>query len=196
MKRLIALALTVLLPGLALAGTSSWTGDPMHTDATFAVKHMVISTVRGHFGKLTWKMQLDDEDWTKSRVEATVDVSTIDTRVPGRDADLRSPNFFDVAKYPSMTFKSTKVQKRGDDGLEVTGDLTIKDTTRPVTFDVTYTKPITGGRGEIRRGFTARGKINRKEFGLLYSKAVEAGPVVGDQVDIEIDAEAIKDAPK
>ena len=196
MKRLIAVALAAVLPALALAETSTWTIDPNHTDSTFAVKHLVISTVRGHFGKTTGALKLDEKDITKSSVEATVDVTTIDTRVEKRDAHLKSADFFEVEKYPTMTFKSTKVQKSGDGKLKVTGDLTMKATTKPVTFDVTYTKPITDPGGNTRRGFSAKTRVNRKEFGLQYSKAVEAGPVVGDQVEVQIDAEATKEKAK
>ncbi len=192
MKRLVVLAAAVALPALAFAETTTWNIDPAHTDSTFAVKHLVISTVRGHFGATTGTIHLDERDMTKSTVEAKIDVNTIDTRVPDRDKDLKSPNFFDVAKYPTITFKSTKVEKAGDDHLKVTGDLTIKATTKPVTLDVTYSPVIKGARGEARRGFSASTKINRKDFGLDYSKAVEAGPVVGDEVSIQIDAEAIK----
>jgi len=196
MKRLIAVALAAVLPALALAEASTWNIDPSHTDASFAVKHLVISTVRGHVGKTTGTLKLDEKDLTKSSVDATVDVSTIDTRVPKRDADLKSANFFEAEKYPTMTFKSKKVQKAGNGKLKVTGDLTMKGTTKPVTLDVAYTKPITDPGGNTRRGFSATTRINRKDFGLQYSKMVEAGPVVGDQVDIQIDAEAIKEKPK
>jgi polyisoprenoid-binding protein YceI len=197
MKRFLALALSVVLPGLAAAEATAWTIDPAHTSSQFSVKHLVISTVRGQFGKTTGQLRLDEKDLTKSAVEATVDVSTIDTRVVDRDAHLKSPDFFDAAKYSTMTFKSTKVEKAGHDKLKVTGALTLKGTTKPVIFDVSYTPAaITGMGGELRRGFNATAKINRKDFGLNWSKVVEAGPVVGDEVTILVDAEAIKDQPK
>ena len=197
MKRFLVLALTAILPSLAAAEATSWTIDPAHTNSQFSVKHLVISTVRGQFGKTTGSLKLDEKDLTKSAVEATVDVTTIDTRVADRDAHLKSPDFFDVAKYPTMTFKSTKVEKAGKDKLKVKGDLTIKGTTKPVVFDVTYAPvAIKGMKGESRRGFSAATKINRKDFGLNWSKMVEAGPVVGDEVAINIDAEAIKEQAK
>jgi polyisoprenoid-binding protein YceI len=197
MKRVIALAIAVALPVLAAAETSTWTFDPKHSDASFAVKHLVISTVRGHFGKVTGTVQLDEVDVTKSSVEATVDTTTVDTRIADRDRHLKSADFFEVEKYPTMTFKSKKVETKGEGKLAVTGDLTIKATTRPVTFDVDYTpKSIRGPSGDERRGITAVAKISRKEFGVLYSKVVEAGPVVGDEVTIQIDTELIKTAPK
>ncbi len=197
MKRFLAVALTAILPALAAADVTHWTIDPAHTSSQFSVKHLVISTVRGQFGKTTGTLRLDEKDLTKSAVEAAVDVTTIDTRVAARDADLKSPNVFDAEKYPTMTFKSTKVVKAGKDKLKVTGDLTLKGTTKPVVFDVTYTPAaITGMKGESRRGFSATTKINRKDFGLNYSKMIEAGPVVGDEVTIVVDAEAIKEQPK
>ena len=198
MKRFLAfaLALTAAIPALAAAETSNWSIDPAHSSSQFSVKHLVISTVRGQFGKTTGTIKLDEKDMTRSSVEATVDVNTIDTRVAARDADLKSPNFFDAARYPSMTFKSNKVEKAGDDKLKVSGDLTIRGTTRPTVWDLTYSLQTKGMIGETRRGFAATTKINRKDFGLSYSKAIEAGPVVGDEVAITIDAEAIKDQPK
>jgi polyisoprenoid-binding protein YceI len=197
MKRFLALALAATIPGLAAAEASSWTIDPAHTSSQFSVRHLVISTVRGQFGKTTGTLRLDEKNLSKSAVEATIDVSSIDTRVADRDTHLKSPDFFDAAKYPTMTFKSTKVAKAGAGKLKVTGDLTLKGTTKPVVLDVSYTPAaITGMHGESRRGFSATTKINRKDFGLNWSKVVEAGPVVGDEVTIVVDAEAIKDQPK
>ncbi len=197
MKHFLALALTAILPALAAADATSWTIDPAHTSSQFSVKHLVISTVRGQFGKTTGVLRLDEKNLSKSAVEATIDVTTIDTRVADRDSHLKSPDFFDAAQYPTVTFRSTKVEKAGADRLKVTGDLTIKATTKPVVLDVSYTpSAITGMRGESRRGFSATTKINRKDFGLSWSKTVEAGPVVGDEVAITIDAETIKDQPK
>ena len=195
MKRLFAVAIA-LAPALALAEPSSWKIDANHTDAQFAVRHLVVSTVRGHFGKTTGTVVMDDGNVAASRVEATVDVNTIDTRVPARDAHLKSPDFFDAARHATMTFRSSKVERRGEDALDVTGDLTIRGKTRPVVLHVTYSKPIKGAMGEDRRGFSATTKISRKDFGLNWSKMVEAGPVVGDDVQITIDAEATRDQAK
>ncbi len=197
MNRLLTLALSLALPAVAAAETSTWVVDSAHSSSQFAVKHLVVSTVRGQFGKTTGKIELDETDPTRSRVEATVDVSTIDTRVPDRDAHLKGPDFFDVAKFPVMTFKSTKVTKGGDGRLQVTGDLTMKGTTKPVTFEVTYApQAVKGPKGELRRGFTATSKVNRKDFGLNWSKTVEAGPVVSDEVTITVDAEAVRETEK
>jgi polyisoprenoid-binding protein YceI len=194
MKRILA-TLLALTPALGLAEASSWNLDPAHSQATFSVRHLVISTVRGEFGKLTGAAQFDDKDVSKSSVEATIDTTTIDTRVAKRDEDLKSENFFDVAKYPTITFKSTKVEKAGKGKLKVTGDLTLHGVTKPVVLAVEGpTQDIKDPWGNTRRGFAATTTINRKDFGLAYSKAIEAGPVVGDQVKIDISAEFVKQA--
>ncbi len=195
MKRIapIAAALALALPGLARGATSTWQIDPVHSHAMFGVKHMVISTVKGELGKTTGTLILDEGDVTKSRVEATIDLKGLDTREPKRDEDLRSANFFDAAKYPTVTFKSTRVEKAGDGKLKVTGELTMHGVTRPVTLDVTGPTPeIKDPWGNVKRGVSATAKINRKDFGLSYSKVIEAGPVVGDEVAIEIEAEVAK----
>ena len=195
MKKLLA-SLLALSPALALAAGTTWNVDPSHSQVGFSVKHLVISNVRGEFGKYAGKVVLDDADPTKSTVEATVDVASIDTRVADRDTHLKSPDFFDVEKYPTMTFRSTKVAKAGNGALKVTGDLTLHGVTKPVVLDVTTTPEVKGAYGETRRGFAATAKLNRKDFGLTWSKTVEAGPVVGDQVTIALDLEVVKDQPK
>lgn len=192
MKLFFLLAIA-LAPGLGLAESAVWKIDPSHTDSQFAVRHLAVSTVRGHFGKTTGTVVMDDGNIGASSVEATIDVNTIDSRVPARDAHLRSPDFFDAARHPTMSFRSSKVEQKGDGALEVAGNLTIKGTTRPVVFQVTYSKPVRGFNGEDRRGFSATTRIDRKDFGLTWSKMIEAGPVVGDEVQITVDAEATKD---
>jgi polyisoprenoid-binding protein YceI len=193
MRKVIALAVAALAPLAAYAEVSTWKMDPAHSHAAFTVRHLVISNVRGEFGKMTGTITLDEEDVTKSSVEATIDATTIDTREPNRDADLRSANFFDVEKYPTITFKSTKVEKDGDGKLKVTGDLTMHGTTKPVVLDVEGpTDAIKDMQGNARRGIHATTKLNRREFGLNWNKVVEAGPVVGDEVQIEIAAELVK----
>ena len=195
MKRIapIGAALALALPGLAFGAASNWQIDSAHTHAIFGVKHLVISTVKGELGKVTGTVVLDDADIAKSKVEATVDVTGINTREPKRDEDLRSANFFDAAKYPTVTFKSNRVEKAGDGKLKVTGELTMHGVTTPVTLDVTGPTPeIKDPWGNVKRGVSATAKINRKDFGLTYSKAIEAGPVVGDEVAIEIEAEEAK----
>jgi len=195
MKRLVALL--ALLPLAALAEPGTWKIDPSHTQSMFTVRHLVISSVRGQFQKTTGTVTLDEKDVGKSSVEATIDVNSVDTRVPDRDADLRSPNFFDAATYPEITFKSTKVESAGTGKLKVTGDLTMHGTTKPVVLMVDGpTAPIKDLGGNLRRGLTATTKVSRQEFGLKWNKMVEAGPVVGDEVKIEIEAEIVQQAAK
>lgn len=195
MKKLLA-ALLAVAPALTFAEPTAWVIDPSHSQVGFAVKHLVVSTVRGEFGSYSGKIQLDDSDVTKSSVEAAIDVNSIDTRVADRDAHLKSPEFFDAANHPQMTFKSTRVKQAGKDRLEVAGDLTLRGVTKPVTLAVVTTPEVKGMSGEARRGFSATTKINRKDFGLAWNKAVEAGPVVGDEIAIALDLEVVRDAPK
>ncbi len=195
MKKLI-ISLLSLVPALALATPTTWNLDPSHSQVGFGVKHLVISNVRGAFSKYEGKVVLDEADVTKSSVEATIDVNSVDTRVADRDAHLKSPDFFDAAKYPSMTFKSNKVAKAGQDKLKVTGDLSLHGVTRPVVLEVTTTPEVKGMYGETRRGFSATTKISRKDFGLTWNKLIEAGPAVGDEVTIALDLEVVKDQPK
>ena len=194
MKKLL-LSLLSLAPALALAAPASWSLDASHSQVGFAVKHLVISNVRGEFSKYEGKLVLDDAEPTKAHVEATIDVNSLDTRVADRDAHLKSPDFFDAAKYPSITFKSTRVEKAGKGRLRVTGDLTLHGVTKPVVLDVTTTPEVKGMYGETRRGFSATTKIDRKAFGLTWNKLVEAGPAVGDEVTIALDLEVVKDQP-
>jgi polyisoprenoid-binding protein YceI len=189
----VALALA-LAPAVAAAETSTWSIDPAHTHASFTVRHMVISNVRGELGKVNGTLTLDEKDVTKSKVEATIDVAGIDTREPKRDEDLRSPNFFDVAKFPVITFKSTKVERAGKDGLKVTGELTIRDVTKPVVLKVTGpTAEVKDPWGNTRRGASASTKIDRKNYGVSFSAVLEGGgAVVGNEVNIELEVEFVK----
>jgi polyisoprenoid-binding protein YceI len=198
MKKLLSSAVValVLLPGLAAAAPSAFKIDASHSSVGFSVRHLVISQTRGQFTNVAGTVAIDDADLTKSTVEATIDVASIDTQVADRDAHLKSPDFFDVAKYPTITFKSTKVAKAGKGALKVTGDLTLHGVTKPVTLDVTTTPEVKGMYGETRRGISATTKISRKDFGLTWNKVVEAGPAVGDEVTIALDLEAVKDQPK
>jgi polyisoprenoid-binding protein YceI len=195
MKKLLP-SLLALLPALALAAPTTWNLDPTHSQVGFSVKHLVISNVRGEFRKYEGKVVLDDADVSRSTVQATIDVSSLDTRVADRDTHLRSPDFFDAAKYPTITFRSTKVEMAGKDALKVTGDLTLHGVTKPVVLDVATTPEVKGMYGETRRAFAATTKIDRKDFGLTWNKVVEAGPAVGDQVAISLDLEVVKDQPK
>jgi polyisoprenoid-binding protein YceI len=197
MKTFVALLAAVALPGLALAEQTTWNVDPAHTHTGFTIRHMVITNVRGEFGKTAGVVHLDDQDLSKSKVEVTIDAASVNTRVEDRDKDLRSPNFFDVAKYPTITFKSTSIEKAGDGKYKVTGDLTMKGVTKPVVLDVEGpTGEVKDPWGNTRRGVSATTTLNRRDFGLTYSKAIEAGPVVGDEVKIDIESELVKEAPK
>jgi polyisoprenoid-binding protein YceI len=195
MKRafsIAAIALTIAAP--AFAQSTTWQLDPNHSNAQFTVRHLGISNVQGEFTKVTGTVQLDEADSTKSVVNATIDVNSVDTRVADRDKDLRSPNFFDVANYPTMTFQSKKILRSDDGKLKITGDLTIHGVTHEVTFDVDGPTPaIKDPWGNARRGVSATTRINRKDFGLVYNKALGTGEmVVGDFADIKLDVEIIK----
>jgi polyisoprenoid-binding protein YceI len=185
MKKFLVLAgLAAMLTVPSFAATSTWNLDPFHSNAQFTVRHLGISNVQGEFSKITGTVTLDDTDVTKSMVSVTIDTTSVDTRVSRRDDDLKSPNFFDVAKYPTITFQSTKITKAGDGKLMVTGNLTIKDVTKEVTLDVTGpSAPITA-MGGTRRGFSASTKVNRQDFHV----SADAG-MVGDDIAIQIDCE-------
>ena len=194
-----AAGLAATLASPAGAASTSWKIDPQHSSAQFAVRHMALSTVRGAFSKLDGTMLLDDKDITKSSVEVTIDVSTVDTREPDRDKDLRSEHFFDVAHYPSMTFKSKKVEQIAPGKLRVTGDLTIRGITKEVVLDVEGpTAPVKDPWGNQRLAVTATTKVNRQDFGVKWNATLDGGGVVvGDDVNITIDVEMIhRDAPK
>lgn len=178
----------------AQAATSAWQIDPQHSSAQFAVRHMAISTVRGAFSKVSGTLMLDDKDVTKSTVEVSIDVSTVDTREPDRDKDLRSERFFDVAHYPTMTFRSKKVEQAGAGKLKVTGDLTIRGTTKEVVLDVDGpSTPMKDPWGNLRTAATATARVNRQDFGVKWNAKLDnGGVVVGDDVNITIDVELIQ----
>jgi polyisoprenoid-binding protein YceI len=189
------LAAVLSLP--AGAATTDWKIDPAHSSAQFSVRHMTISTVRGAFSKVNGTIALDDKDITKSSIDVTIDVTTVDTREPARDNDLRSDHFFDVAHYPTMTFKSKKVEQVAPGKLKVTGDLTIRGATKEVVLDVEGpTAPVKDPRGNQRAAASATAKINRQDFGVKWNATMDnGGVVVGDDVNIIIDVEMIKQAP-
>lgn len=196
---LAALALALAAPTPAFAATSNWDIDPVHAYAGFSVRHMMVTNVKGEFGKVTGSLVLDESDITKSTVEATIDATTIDTREPKRDAHLKSPDFFDVEKHPTLTFKSTKVEKvkGAKDKLKVTGDLTIRGVTKPVVLDVeipaTETKLPKEMGGVVKRGARATTTINRQDFGVSWnSKLDSGGVVVGDEVSVTLEIELNK----
>jgi polyisoprenoid-binding protein YceI len=178
----------------ARAATSTWQIDPQHSSAQFAVRHLGLSTVRGAFSKLSGTMVLDDQDITKSSVEVTIDINTVDTREPDRDKDLRSERFFDVAHFPTMTFKSKKVEQVAPGKLRVTGELTIRATSREVTLDVDGpTAAVKDPWGNQRLAATATTKINRQDYGVKWNAKLDnGGVVVGDDVNITLDVEMIQ----
>lgn len=188
----VGVAAVLSLP--AAAANSNWQIDSQHSSAQFSVRHMAISTVRGAFSKVTGTVALDDKDITKSTVDVTIDVTTVDTREPDRDKDLRSERFFDVAHYPSMTFKSKKVEQLAPGKLKVTGDLTIRGATKEVVLDVDGpTAPIKDPWGNQRVAAAATTKVNRQDFGVKWNATLDnGGVVVGDDVSITIDVEMIK----
>jgi len=173
---------------------STWNVDPVHAMAEFKVKHMMIANVKGHFPKVTGVLKLDESDLTKSSVEAEIDAASIETRDADRNAHLKSADFLDVEKYPTLTFRSERVSKTGDGEISVEGDLTIHGVTRKVTFEVEGpTPPAKDPWGNMRLAISANAKINRKDFGLTWNAALETGGVlVGDQVTINLEAEFIK----
>jgi len=194
MRRWVIIAAAVLClvaPGLLHA--ASWEFDPEHTGVHFKVRHLMVSSVRGEFEKVTGKIVYDEADVTKSTADITIDAASINTRVAKRDAHLRSPDFLDAAKYPVITFRSKRVEKAGNGMLKMTGDLTIRGVTKEVVLAVEGPTPaIKDPWGNQRVGGQAATKIHRKDFGLVWNKIVEAGVVVGDEIGITIDLEIYK----
>jgi polyisoprenoid-binding protein YceI len=178
----------------APASLITWKIDPAHTVAEFKVKHMMIANVKGTIKGITGDLTEHTTDASLSSIEATLDVSTLNTGEPQRDGHLKSPDFLELEKYPTITFKSTQVERKGEDEYAVTGDLTIHGVTRPVTLSVEGpTPPQKDPWGNVRIGLEATTKIDRKDFGLTWNTALETGGIlVGDTVHITIEAEFIK----
>ncbi|NDJ85986.1 MAG: YceI family protein [Chloroflexi bacterium] len=171
-----------------------WNIDPVHSSAQFSVRHMMVNKVRGVFSNLTGWLEFAEDTPESAQIEATIDVSSIDTRTNDRDNHLRSPDFFDVENYPQMVFKSTSVKKTGENTGQVTGDLTIKDVTREVTFDIEYYGQADSPFGDVRAGFSGTSKINREDFGLTWNQALESGGVlVGKEVQITIELQVVQE---
>jgi polyisoprenoid-binding protein YceI len=188
-----AVAAAVLVAGPGFAQQATWTIDTAHSAAQFSVRHMMISNVKGEFTNTSGTVQWDGKDLSTAVVEATIDAASINTREPKRDAHLKSPDFFDVAKFPTLTFKSTKVEPAGQGKLRMAGDLTIHGVTKPVVFDVIGPTPVVKDPyGNQRVGASATTTINRKDFGLKWNAALETGGVVvGEQVTITLDVELV-----
>lgn len=191
-RRLAIPMVSLALAASAAAQTNTWQIDPAHSSAQFSVKHLGVSTVRGAFTKVSGSAKYDPADPSKTSLDATIDAASVDTRVDMRDKDLRSPHFLDVEKYPTITFHSKHVQPAGEGKLRITGDLTIKGTTKEVMLDVDGpTVAIKDPWGNQRVGASATTKINRNDFG------VSADPgMIGDDLTITIDAELFQPRPK
>jgi len=187
------LAAIAVSASMAAAQTSTWQIDPAHSDAEFTVKHMGISNVHGRFGNVSGTIVLNEADSTKTTANATVDTTTVDTGVAQRDGHLKSPDFFDSAKFPTMTFASKQITKSGDN-LLVVGDLTLHGVTKSVTFTVDGpSKEQADPYGKTRRGFSATTTIHRQDFGLVWQGTLKSGDeVVGDDVKVELNVEMIK----
>ena len=195
MKRTIAsIAAIAALSLPVLASAATWNIDPDHSNVGFKVRHLMVSNVKGNFEKHSGVLELNEKDITKSRVSVTIDTASVNTSVAKRDEHLRSADFFDVAKYPTMTFNSRKVAKAGNGKLKVTGDLTLHGITRQVVLNVEGpAKESKDPWGNLRTGVNAGTKINRKDFGLVYNAALETGGVaVGEEIDISLEIEMIK----
>lgn len=175
-------------------GTSTWNVDPVHSTAQFKVRHLMISNVKGEFRNISGKLELDSANITNSRIEASIDATTINTREADRDTHLKSADFLDVEKFPTLSFKSNRISREGEGELTVEGDLTIHGVTRKVSFDVEGPSPEAKDPwGNTRIGLSATTRINRKDFGLNWNAALEAGGVlVGEEVTITLDVEFIK----
>jgi polyisoprenoid-binding protein YceI len=176
------------------ATTTTWNIDPVHSVAEFKVKHMMISNVKGQFAQVSGVLVLDEKDLTHSRVEASIDGASINTRDSQRDTHLKSADFLHVEKFPTLSFKSARINHAADADLAVTGDLTIRGVTRPVTFTVEGpTPPAKDPWGNTRLGLSASTTINRKDFGLTWNTALETGGIlVGDEVTITLDVQFVK----
>jgi len=188
---LTGLAAALTLP--ASAGTTTYQIDPRHSSAGFGVTHLMLSTVRGEFHGVTGTVVVDDADISKSSVNVTIDATSVDTREPDRDKHLKSEAFFDVAKYPTITFQSTKIGRNADGTLKVTGDLTIRGVTKTAVLTATLPRaPIKDPWGLQRTAASANTKINRQDFGVAWNQKLDSGGVVvGDDVNITLDVEMI-----
>jgi polyisoprenoid-binding protein YceI len=176
---------------------TEWQIDPAHSAAHFSVRHLMISNVRGEFTKIIGSALLNPADPSSSSVEVTIEAASLNTREPQRDEHLRSADFFDAAKYPTLTFRSKRIESLGPEYLKVAGDLTIHGVTKEITLDIEGPTPsIKDPWGNVRVGVTGSTKINRKDFGLVWNALTEAGGVVvGDEVKITIEAELIQKSP-
>ncbi len=177
-----------------MGNIGKWVLDPTHSEIQFKVKHLVISTVTGTFKSFEGEFTTQNEDFTDAAINFSISVDSIDTNQADRDNHLKSADFFDVEKYPKISFKSTAFKKDGDDYV-LEGDLTVKDVTKPIKFDVEFGGTATDFYNNEKAGFEVTGKINRKEFGLTWSAVTEAGAiVVGEDIKLNVNVQFIKQA--
>ncbi|HEY9384645.1 MAG TPA: YceI family protein [Gemmatimonadales bacterium] len=180
-----------------MSSLTSWTIDPTHTEVGFAVKHLMIATVRGRFADVRGTVQMDETDPASAQVEVAIGVASIHTGNADRDAHLRSPDFFDVDHFPTITFRSRQVESAADGDLRLLGDLTIRGVSRPVALEVRREGTIQDPWGNRRAGFSAALRIRRSDFGITWNQLIEAGGVaVGDEVRISLEAELIQEGVK
>lgn len=173
--------------------TQIWQIDSAHSSIHFSVRHLVIAKVRGQFGRWTGALSVPDGDFSKATVDAVIDATSIDTGVADRDVHLKSADFFDVASFPEITFRGRRVERQADDRFVLTGELTIRGTTREVAVAVESAGQTRDPWGNLRAVFSAKTAVDRKEFGLTWNQALETGGVmVGDKVEIEIEVEAVR----
>lgn len=186
----LVLGLSLLVPSRGQA--AQWEIDPAHSQANFAVRHLTVSKVRGTFTGITGSFDIDEKDPTKGKIDVTIDVNSVDTHVEKRDQHLKSADFFDAAKYPTMTFKATKIT--GKNGTyKVAGDLTIRGVTKPVILDVTTTGPVQSPWGQTVVGVDATTQIKRMDYGVAWNTTTQTGALVaGNEVDIDLHIELIK----
>jgi len=186
-------AAVVVAAAPAPAAARAWDVDPSHSSANFKVRHLMVSHVRGELGPVSGTVWIDEQHLERSRVEVSIDARQIASRDDKRDAHLRSADFLDVDKHPTVTFRSTRVEKAASGGLRVTGELTIRGTAHPVTLEVDpLPSAVADPWGNTKRGATARTRINRKDWGLQWNLALETGGVVvGEEVAIEIEIELV-----
>jgi len=174
---------------------SKWVVDAAHSSIDFTVKHMMIANVKGAFHKFDAEIEADPEDLTTADVRFSIDVTSVDTRNPDRDAHLRAPDFFDAEKYPTIEFRATKIERKEDGEYKVTGDVTIRGVTRPETFDLTFEGVGKDPWGNEKAGFSAQGKIKRSDYGLTYNAVLETGGLlIGDEIKVSLEVEAVKQA--
>lgn len=175
--------------------SNHWKIDTTHSSVGFAVRHMMFAKVRGRFTSFTGSVQLDPNDLRRSQVAAEIDAASIDTGVADRDAHLRSPDFFDAASFPTLRFASTRIERIEGERYRLHGELTIRDVTRPIAIDVEYGGHAKDPWGNERAAFSASASLDRREFGLKWNQALEAGGVlVGERVEIELEIQAVQQA--